>query len=84
MGDRVVQGDFIQHLFTGHHTHEDYLMFSPSRVGPTKRRFTVPRWAGRTKGRSIANLLELRPDEQIAATIRVQSKKSGNRVQHRR
>ena len=29
------------------------------------------------KGRSIANLLELRSDEKIAATIRVQSKKSG-------
>src|SRR3954462_9257556 len=29
------------------------------------------------KGRSIANLLELRTDEKIAATIRVQSKKSG-------
>src|SRR5437764_7641193 len=30
-----------------------------------------------TKGRSIANILELRPDEKIAATIRVQAKKSG-------
>jgi DNA gyrase subunit A len=29
------------------------------------------------KGRSIANILELRPDEKIAATIRIQSKKSG-------
>ena len=29
------------------------------------------------KGRSIANILELRADEKIAATIRVQSKKSG-------
>src|SRR5438552_14403682 len=29
------------------------------------------------KGRSIANILELRPEEKIAATIRVQSKKSG-------
>src|ERR1700682_3100177 len=34
---------------------------------------------GRTaKGRSIANILQLRPDEKIAATIRVQSKKGGN------
>src|SRR5438552_5771780 len=29
------------------------------------------------KGRSIANILELRPEEKIAATIRVQAKKSG-------
>src|SRR5438477_6601864 len=29
------------------------------------------------KGRSIANILELKPDEKIAATIRIQSKKSG-------
>src|SRR5438067_11606921 len=29
------------------------------------------------KGRSIVNILELKPDEKIAATIRVQSKKSG-------
>src|SRR2546427_12609112 len=31
----------------------------------------------RAKGRSIANILELRADEKIAATIRVQSKTSG-------
>src|SRR5205814_4970571 len=37
----------------------------------------MPEMGRDPKGRSMANLLELRADEKIAATIRVQSKKSG-------
>src|SRR5213075_1335895 len=37
----------------------------------------IPEMGRAAKGRSIANILELRPDEKIAATIRIQSKKSG-------
>jgi len=33
--------------------------------------------AAAAKGRSIANILELRANEKIAATIRVQSKRAG-------
>jgi DNA gyrase subunit A len=79
--DSVVEGqdaDFIEHLFTAS-TH-DYLMFftNTGRVF-VERVHEVPD-AGRTsKGRSIANLLELRADEKIAALIRIDAKQTEER-----
>src|SRR6266516_101365 len=70
------EGDFIQHLFTA--TTHDYLMFfTESGRAYVEKVYEIPEMGRAAKGRSIANLLELRPDEKIAATIRVQSKKSG-------
>ena len=70
------EGDFIEHLFTAS-TH-DYLMFFTN-IGRcyVERVHEIPDMGRAAKGRSIANLLELRADEKIAATIRVQSKKTG-------
>ena len=42
-----------------------------------ERVYEIPEMGRAAKGRSIANLLELKPDEKIAATIRIQSKQSG-------
>jgi len=42
-----------------------------------ERVYEIPEMGRAAKGRSIANLLELRPEEQIAATIRIQAKSSG-------
>src|SRR5438445_1958421 len=39
--------------------------------------YEIPEMGRAAKGRSIANILQLRPEEKIAATIRIQSKKSG-------
>src|SRR3954452_13560622 len=70
------EGDFVQHLFTA--TTHDYLMFfTESGRSYVEKVYEIPEMGRTTKGRSIANLLELKPDEKIAATIRVQSKKSG-------
>src|SRR6266550_3437148 len=70
------EGDFVQHLFTA--TTHDYLMFfTQSGRAYVEKVYEIPEMGRTTKGRSIANILELRPDEKIAATIRVQSKKSG-------
>src|SRR5216110_3447862 len=70
------EGDFVQHLFTA--TTHDYLMFfTESGRAYVEKVYEIPEMGRAAKGRSIANLLELRPDEKIAATIRVQSKKSG-------
>jgi DNA gyrase subunit A len=65
--------DFIEHLFTAG-TH-DYLMFftNTGRVY-VQRVHEVPDMGRAAKGRSIANLLELRPEEKIAALIRIVSK----------
>jgi len=65
--------DFIEHLFTAS-TH-DYLMFftNTGRVY-VERVHEIPDMGRAAKGRSIANLLELKNSETIAALIRVQSK----------
>jgi len=70
------EGDFIEHLFTA--TTHDYLMFfTESGRAYVEKVYEIPEMGRAAKGRSIANILELRPDEKIAATIRIQSKKSG-------
>ena len=70
------EGDFIEHLFTA--TTHDYLMFfTESGRCYVEKVYEIPEMSRASKGRSIANLLELRAGEKIAATIRIQSKKSG-------
>jgi DNA gyrase subunit A len=68
-------GDFVEHLFTA--TTHDYLMFFTT-TGRcyVERVYEIPEMGRASKGRSIANILELRPDEKIAATIRVQGQKT--------
>ncbi len=70
------EGDFVEHLFTA--TTHDYLMFfTQSGRAYVEKVYHIPEMGRAAKGRSIANILELRSEEKIAATIRVQSKKSG-------
>ena len=71
----VVDGknkDFVEHLFTAS-TH-DYLMFftNTGRVF-VERVHEVPEMSRTSQGRSIANVLELQPEEKVAALIRVES-----------
>jgi DNA gyrase subunit A len=70
--------DFIEHLFTAS-TH-DYLMFftNTGRVY-VERVHEIPDMGRAAKGRSIANLLELKQGEAIAALIRIQSKTNANK-----
>src|SRR3954467_2737877 len=70
------EGDFVEHLFAA--TTHDYLMFFTARGRAyVEKVYEIPEMGRAAKGRSIANLLELRSDEKIAATIRIQAKKSG-------
>jgi DNA gyrase subunit A len=70
--------DFIEHLFTAS-TH-DYLMFftSAGRVY-VERVHEIPDMGRASKGRSIANLLELKSGETIAALIRIVAKTGTNK-----
>src|SRR6185436_1854236 len=70
--------DFIEHLFTAS-TH-DYLMFftNTGRVY-VERVHEIPDMGRAAKGRSIANLLELKTGEKIAALIRILSKNDANK-----
>jgi DNA gyrase subunit A len=74
-GETEEDSDFVEHLFTA--TTHDYLMFfTVDGRCYVERVFEIPDGTRASKGRSIANLLELRPDEKIAATIRIQGQKS--------
>jgi DNA gyrase subunit A len=67
--------DFVEHLFTA--TTHDYLMFFTTEGRCyVERVFEIPEGSRASKGRSIANLLELRAEEKIAATIRIQGQKT--------
>ena len=70
------EDDFVEHLFTA--TTHDYLMFfTQSGRCYVEKVYEIPEMGRTSKGRSIANILELRSEEKIAATIRVQSKVTG-------
>ena len=76
--DTPEESDFIEHLFTAS-TH-DYLMFFTNRGRVyVERVHEIPDMGRASKGRSIANLLELQANEKIAALIRIQSKLDANK-----
>ena len=77
-GETAEDKDFVEHLFTAS-TH-DYLMFftNTGRVY-VERVHEIPDMGRAAKGRSIANLLELKTDEKIAALIRILSKTDENK-----
>ena len=73
--ENEADSDFVELLFTA--TTHDYLMFfTQSGRCYVERVFEIPEGSRASKGRSIANFLELRSDEKIAATIRIQGQKT--------
>ncbi len=76
--DKLEDSDFIEHLFTCS-TH-DYLMFFTN-LGRVyvERVHEIPDMGRAAKGRSIANLLELRGEEKIQTLVRVISKYGANK-----
>ena len=73
--EKEEDSDFVEYLFTA--TTHDYLMFfTESGRCYVERVFEIPEGSRASKGRSIANLLELKQDEKIASTIRVQGQKT--------
>jgi DNA gyrase subunit A len=77
-GETEQDKDFVEYMFTAS-TH-DYLMFftNTGRVY-VERVHEIPDMGRAAKGRSIANLLELKEGEKVAAMIRVLSKTNENR-----
>jgi len=78
-GETDEDKDFVEHLFSAS-TH-DYLMFftNTGRVY-VERVHEIPDMGRASKGRNIANLLELKADEKVAAMIRILSKTDENRT----
>ncbi len=70
--------DFIEHLFTAS-THDYLMFFTNTGRAYVERVHEIPDMGRAAKGRSIANLLELKPGETIAALIRVEAKTGPNK-----
>lgn len=68
--DEEEVGDFVEHLFTA--SSHDWLMFftNTGRVY-AERVYLIPEGSRTAKGRSIKNLLNLRPEEKIASVLRI-------------
>jgi len=64
------EGDFIEHLFIA--STKDYLMFFTN-LGRCywQKVYDIPQLPRQSKGRSIANLLEMLPDEKLAEVLAV-------------
>src|SRR5271168_4683514 len=77
-GDRPEDDDFVEHLFTAS-THDYLMFFTNSGRVYVERVHEIPDMGRASKGRSIANLLELKADEKIAALIRIPSKTGANK-----
>jgi DNA gyrase subunit A len=71
-------GDFIEHLFTAS-THDYLMFFTNSGRVYVERVHEIPDMGRAAKGRSIANLLELKAEEKIAALIRVNARTGPNK-----
>jgi DNA gyrase subunit A len=67
--------DFVAHLFTAN-THDYLMFFTQNGRCYIERVFEIPEMGRTSKGRSIANLLQLQPEEKIAATLRIQGRKT--------
>jgi DNA gyrase subunit A len=70
--------DFIEHLFTAS-THDYLMIFTSTGRGYVERVHEVPDMGRAAKGRSIANLLELKAEEKVAALIRIVAKTGPNK-----
>jgi DNA gyrase subunit A len=74
-GSTEDDNDFIEHLFTAG-THDYLMFFTNTGRAYVERVHEVPDMGRASKGRSIANLLELKQGETIAALIRIEAKMS--------
>jgi DNA gyrase subunit A len=70
--------DFIEHLFTAG-THDHLMFFTNTGRAYVERVHEIPDMGRASKGRSIANLLELKQSEKIAALIRIEAKTGPNK-----
>ena len=74
-GETEDENDFVEHLFTAA-THDYLMFFTQDGRCYVERVYEIPEMSRASKGRSIANLLELRSEEKIAATIRIKGQKT--------
>jgi DNA gyrase subunit A len=64
----MAEGDFIENLFTAQ-THDHVLVFSDTGKAYGLRVHEIPQAARVSKGRSVANLVQMQPDEKVASML---------------
>ncbi|MBN2223294.1 MAG: DNA gyrase subunit A [Deltaproteobacteria bacterium] len=64
----MAKGDFIENLFTAK-THDHVLVFSDRGRAYGLRVHEIPQAARVSKGRSVANLVQMQPDEKVASML---------------
>ncbi len=69
--------DFVEFLFTAG-THDYLMFFTDTGRCYVERVYEIPEMGRAAKGRSIANLLELRPGEKIAEVLRIPYQTTGS------
>jgi DNA gyrase subunit A len=70
MGMEQREEDFIEHLFTCS-THDYIMFFTEQGRVYVEKVYELPEMGRAAKGKSVVNFLQLRPEEKIAALIRV-------------
>ena len=70
MGMEQREEDFIEHLFTCS-THDYIMFFTEEGRAYVEKVYELPEMGRAAKGKSLANFLQLRPDEKVSALIRV-------------
>ncbi len=70
MGMEQREEDFIEHLFTCS-THDYIMFFTEEGRVYVEKVYELPEMGRAAKGKSLANFLQLRPDEKVSALIRV-------------
>ena len=72
IGSGQYDEDFIEHIFTAS-THDTIMFFMNNGRVYVNKVYEIPEGTRISKGRSIKNVLELQPDEKVAAMICVKS-----------
>lgn len=70
IGMEAREEDFIEHLFVCS-THDNIMFFTEDGRVYVEKVYELPEMGRAAKGKSIANFLQLRPDEKIAALLRI-------------
>jgi DNA gyrase subunit A len=70
MGMEQREEDFIEHLFVCS-THDYIMFFTEEGRVYVEKVYELPEMGRAAKGKSIANFLQLRPDEKVAALLRI-------------
>lgn len=78
VGDEEEVGDFVEHLFTAS-AHDWLMFFTNSGRVYAERVYQIPEGSRTAKGRSIKNLLNLRPEEKIASVLRIPTQGAGDK-----